>query len=126
MKLIIALIFSFNLYGSNYLQKEWEQCQKDSDCMVVQDLGCKNQCQSASINSKFLKSLNYKINKDCADILIPIMECAKDDRIKIPRCIKGTCRLMTKHVCCTRKEPSIQKAYSCHLKKVSCKEVLFK
>ncbi len=126
MKLLfIFFLLIGSLRAKDYVLKEWKPCLSDKDCQVVRDMGCKNQCQSDVINPKFSKELNQKINKDCADLLVPPVECAYDSRVKIPRCIQKKCKLMAKHICCTLKDPKLRKAHSCHIKNMNCDEVPF-
>lgn len=125
--LSVLVLVSQPLCASNdkYIKDSWKTCLKDSQCKVVSDMGCMNQCQSDIINIDSEKALRNKINKKCADLLVPVFACAQDSRVKIPRCIKGKCQLMTKHTCCTTKDTKLREVRGCHIKKVSCTEVNF-
>ncbi|MFT6068054.1 MAG: hypothetical protein ACJAT2_002162 [Bacteriovoracaceae bacterium] len=126
MKIIfIYFLLIGGLSAKEYVLKEWKSCQSDKDCQVVKDMGCKSPCQSEAINLRFSKDLSQKINKDCADLLVPQVDCAYDSRVKIPRCIQKKCKLMAKHICCTLKDPKLRKSHQCHIENMDCNEVPF-
>jgi hypothetical protein len=127
---VIKLFFAFPLLinsvlSNAYIEESWKICSTDSDCVVVEDMGCRNQCQTGVISKKYKKSLESKINSHCADVLTIMVTCAEDLRVKLPRCLSGKCKLMTKHICCTITNEYIHKKNHCDKKKVSCKEVPF-
>ena len=121
--LFVFLILVSSSFAQDYILPEWRTCKTDNQCQIVNDNGCMNQCKSGVINHSSSKALRDKINKHCADILVTMVSCTKDPRIKIPRCIEGKCQLMTKHICCTSKDENLRKERGCHIKKVSCKEI---
>ena len=121
--LFIFFILVSSSFAKDYILPEWKTCKTDQQCQLVHDSGCSHQCKKEIINLRYQKSLRDKINKECADVLMPIASCPKDFRVKIPRCIEGKCQIMTKHICCRSKDAKLRKERGCHIKKVSCKEV---
>lgn len=123
---LLIFIISLHVSAADYININWKSCNKDSDCHVILDMGCMNQCKTGVLNIKHKNKLTQKINKDCADVFMPALSCAKDLRPKVSRCRDNKCVLMTKHICCTSLSKQESKAYNCHIKKVSCKEHPFK